>query len=29
MDLDYEKYKDGSYDFIVSETGDLAVVIGV
>ena len=28
MDFDYEKYKDGSYNFIVNGDGDLAVVIG-
>jgi hypothetical protein len=28
MDLDYEKYKDGSYDFVVNDDGDLAVFIG-
>ena len=28
MGLDYEKYQDGSYDFTVSDDGDLAVIMG-
>jgi hypothetical protein len=28
MDLDYEKYQNGSYDFVSNDAGELAVFIG-